>query len=534
MRGRGRYYQPPVISPEATQEYFDRIRKDYEFLKQVPEKELRAELYALGFRFVTEPRHAQLVCLTIATYEPGWLFLLPPGAGKSKIIIDLIRWHHKQGRVKRALILAPELMHVYSWEEQLATHGPDLKTVTLLGNSSKRQQLLKKDFVVGVMNYKGLETYMTSLKPDPKKKQRKKRVIDADLAAEFALCFQMVGFDESHRLGNHKSLLFHMGVWLREACDFVYGATGTAFRRDPSMLWSQFYLMDGGQTLCDTLGKFRALFFTAKQHYFKGVEYEFKEELRNDLSRVIRNKSIYYDDKELNKSLPPKIFLRKPVVLSAEARDYFDRIVKKLKEERGDYTTLKNPYVRMRQVSSGYLSLKADDDSRIQVRFKENVKLDALKQLVIEQREGDKYLIYYEFRPSGDWICEMLEDQKIGFSRLSGGMKDIEGEYQRFLKQDKRLAFVINNALGSEAINPQYVCHREIFYETPDDPIQRTQAERRIWRDGQKYTSFITDIYARGTLDAKLLRYNQEGRNLLQAIMRGDETLAGEEEDEDV
>jgi SNF2 family DNA or RNA helicase len=512
----------PAVNPAIRPAYLARKWHDFDWMKTAPEADLRAHANDdLGYRFVTAPRHSQLVCFAIAAALNGFCFFLDKGAGKSKIILDQIRHRKRRGELSRALICVPELLHVETWVDQIREHAPDLTYTLLLGDRERKLSLMHRKSDIAIVNYPGLMTYMSMRRFNPKKK-RNEEVIDPTAAAEFAALFNFVAFDESHRLGNHATLYYEMARWLSIAATYKYCLTATPFGRDPAMLWTQFNLVDEGETLGSTLTLFRSVFFEPKEDYWAGVKWDFDPKMRPELTRVIKNKSITYSLDEIT-DLPPKVSMRIPFTLSDEALHYYTRIVQGVREARGDYRSLESLFTRMRQCCSGFIALKADDSTRIQVQFKVNAKLERLREFV--QDKDDKILVYHEFIRSGEMIEDMLREEKIKFASLRGSTKDPGAEYRRFIEDPKCQVFVLQNRLGSEAINPQAVVRRAVFYEAPVSPITRSQAEGRIYRPGQKHTAFIYDLCARGTIEQKVLRYIKEGKDLLKAILSGAETL---------
>ena len=525
MRNRAPSFPIPIINPSAAKAYLSRRLDNYDYLKEVPKGELYDHVKGLGYRFVTECWHNQLVCFAIGAALNEFCFFEKMGGGKSKHSLDLIRYRKWRGELLRGLVLAPELLHVAAWEDQIKTHAPDLTYRLLLGDKDERFDLVDRKSDICVMNYKGLEVYMSRLMKTPGKKVRKQQV-DPVLAGEFAARFNFVVFDESHRLGGHQSLLYKLCNWLSAAAEYRYALTGTPFGRDPTKLWPQFMLVDHGITLGRTLGIFRNVFFTPRQDYWKGIEWNFNSGMVGELNRVIKHRSITYELEEL-RDMPKKIPIRLPVRLSGEGAAYYKRIIAGLIEAQGDYQSLGNVFVRMRQCASGFLALRADDESRVEVMFKTNPKLDALREFILGKE--DKVLVFHEFIHSGQLIEKMLEQSKVGFASLRGGTKDPAGQYQKFLSDPKCRVFVLNNRLGSEAINPQYVCCRAVFYESPVSPIQREQAEGRVHRPGQKWTTFIYDLTVLGTVEEKIILYVKEGRDLLKAVLSGDASLIEDE-----
>lgn len=525
-----RSFPLPVVSPRFVETYLNRPLLDFDWLKGVPKEELYQHATSeLGFRFATECWHNQLVCFAIAASMKEFLFFLKMGGGKSKVVLDQIRYRKRRKELVRACILAPELLHVDSWAEQLRTHAPDLSYQLLVGDKNERFDLINRPSDVCVMNYKGLEVYMSRRgRVGVKTKQQ----LSPEIASEFASRFNFVVFDESHRLGNHRSLVFELCRWLSMSAEYRYALSGTPFGRDPAKLWPQFMLIDHGATLGRTLGTFRNVFFTPKQDYWKGVEWTFNRDMLSSLNRVIKNRSITYELEEL-RDMPKKVLIKLPVRLVEEGRVYYDRIISGLREQRGDYRSLGNVFVRMRQCASGFLALRADDESRIEVQFKANPKLTALKEFLLSK--DDKVLVFHEFIHSGVLIERLLEEMKIGYASLRGSTKDSGAQYSKFLNDPKCRVFVLNNQLGSEAINPQYVCRRAVFYESPVSPIRREQAEGRIHRPGQQWTTFVYDLTVLGTVEEKILRFVKEGRDLLRAVLAGDLSLLeiGMEENKD-
>jgi len=510
----------PIISSHAVKNYLDRPLNSYDFLKTVPKAELADHIRKLGHRFTTDPWHHQLVCFTIGAELSNFLYFLKMGGGKSAITLELMRYRKRLGQFGGALVMAPELMHVASWEEQIKTHAPDLQYRLLLGEKNERQTQLAKKADVFVINYAGLLPFMTV---HGNKKGKGKMLIEPEKASEFASLFNFLVFDELHRIANHNALTHDMFRWLSAGATFRYATDGTPHGRDPTPLFGHFRLIDQGETFGPTLGMFQRAFFTAKKDYWAGLKWTFDKDKTADLNRSIKHRSISYELAELH-DMPRKLPIGVPVHLRGEGLAYYNRILQNIKEARGDYRSLGNLYVRMRQCASGFLALRADDESRIEVEFKDNPKLEALHEFLLSHPD-EKVLVFHEFIHSGRQITRMLEQAKIGHAVLRGGMKDPGAEYRAFLNERTKRVFVLQNRLGSESINPQYVCRRAVFYESPDDSKIREQAEGRVYRPGQKYTTFIHDMLVVGSVEEKIRRYNIEGESLLAAVLSGRETL---------
>lgn len=535
--GRFRNTRVPVLSAGARERYLSRRLDNFDFLKSVTAQELLAYAHEKGMRFATDCWQHQLVCFIIGTICPAFAFYLKQSGGKSKIILDLIRYRRRTGELNRALIAVPELLHVESWREQARTHAPDLRVQFAVGSRNVRERILSKPSDVVITNYATLMMFMSERKQVKRGEDemgnaivRGKQIINPDLAASFMIenDFNFFDIDEIHRIVSMGSTYYNLFRWCMAACDFKYVMTGTAHGRDPSPLFAQMQLVDSGATF-ESEGMFQHAFFTPKKHPFNGTVWEFDKSTTQDLHRVLKHRSIMYDVTEYT-DMPKMLMIRVPVRLRGETLAYYQRILQGLIEARGDYRSMQNIFVRMRQCCSGFIAMKADDESRIEVQFKENPKLEALIDRINSRDE--KMLVFHEFTPSAHIIERAFEEEKIKWAAIRGGTKHIGAEYARFLNEDSCKVFLLNNWLGSEAINPQYVCRRAIFYEEPADAKKRDQAIMRIYRKGQKWNAMIDDLITLGTVEEKVHRYNEEGRDLLDAVMSGDDSLIIEEEQE--
>ena len=210
----------PILSLTAARNYLGRQFDNWDFLKEVPKIELLDEARGMGMRFASAPWQHQLVCFMIGALRHEFLFYLKQGGGKSKIIADLIRYRKRMRHLKRAIILVPELLHVSSWEGQLKEHAPDLSYWLMVGDKNDRQYMLSKKTDICVMNFKGLEMFMTQ-------RGGGKQQIDIDLASQFATEFNFGAFDELHRIVDIDSTYYQLFRWMAAGMDFKYGLTGT-------------------------------------------------------------------------------------------------------------------------------------------------------------------------------------------------------------------------------------------------------------------------------------------------------------------
>lgn len=298
-----------------------------------------------------------------------------------------------------------------------------------------------------------------------------------------------------------------------------YELAGRPFGRDPIVLWAQMYLIDRGETLGDTLTLFRQAFFKSKQNYWGGMEHKFKHSMRKELARILNHRSISYSAAECVE-LPKVVPLKEYVDLPDEAQAYYKQFIKRLKASHASYIERKNSFIRMRQVSSGFVGLLDDETgAKVEVEFAINPKLDRTIELVEAIPTDCKFVIFHEYTHSGRMLCRALTKAKIKHDWLRGGIKNAREIQDRFDHDDRYRGLVVNWRVGAYALNLQRANYT-LFFESPVAVIDREQAERRVERTGQTRTVFRIDMLCRKTVDNRILTFHREGDDLFKAIIR--------------
>jgi len=91
---------------------------------------------------------------------------------------------------------------------------------------------------------------------------------------------------------------------------------------------------------------------------------------------------------------------------------------------------------------------------------------------------------------------------------------------QKFKSDPNIRVLVLNDMSGSSSLNLQ-AANYVVFFEQPDNPITRQQAERRVWRPGQTKRVLMYDLLVKATKDHALYKSNKAGEDLLKSIMSG-------------
>jgi SNF2 family DNA or RNA helicase len=335
--------------------------------------------------------------------------------------------------------------------------------------------------------------------------------------SEIAKRLQGLVLDESSEVKGHNSLIFRICRKLSKTAFMVLALTGTPLGRDPTDLWAQMYLVDKGETLGETLGLFRGAFFNTKAGYWGGLEHTFQNRKRRLLHEMLANRSIRYRIRDTD--LPKVNCVRKFVKLSEEAKDWYEQATEDMYTAKRDPIKIKATFMRMRQLSSGFIGVPGDEDGkRAKIVFDQNPKLELLGSIVASIPLEYPVLIVHEFVWSGEQIEKELARLGIPSVSLRGSTKD-PAKVRREFANGGRL--IMNHKAGAFGLNLQNAAYI-LFYESPVSSIIRRQTEMRIRRRYSEWDTITQyDLLAMNTMDEVILNFHVKGRDLFKAILEG-------------
>lgn len=510
-----------LISKAARQAYVDRDFDSFVWMKKLKLEDLQVELSHLKVKpqFKTTPWLHQLVCFFIGLRYPRFLFLLDMGAGKSKILMDLITQFQREKKLTRALITVPRLINIGSWEEDIGVHSClEPIMVNAQGIDEKWDALMTGRGDLALIDYQGL---CLAVCDKVKKTARgKKQVVMTPNEKKMKMLrqrYDFIGLDESHKVKNSESLWFEVLEQICEQADFVYATTGTLFGKDPEDMWAQFRLVDGGETFGQDMGLFRTTFYDTKPGPWKVIR-TFDKKQSPLLNAMIQNRSIRYNAREFGKDVPDSVLIRRSISFSDEQRDHYLRALEGLINAGGKFSEMESSWVQLRYITAGYLHWK-DEHGEHTVPFKENPKLEAL-EAILDEVGDEKVVISHEYTETGRMISEMLKRRKIKHVWLYGGAKDSSGMRRKFIDDPDCQVFLMNSESGGTGVDGlQKVSHYLVLYETPCPPITRKQVIKRIHRPGQRERSFVYDLAMKRSVDIGILDDVLEGIDFYDSVV---------------
>lgn len=510
-----------MITREAIKKFLARDRDDWRHYKSLNKDQLDRLMKKLP---VKPPIWYKLflyqrACLLIGAREPKFGFYLDTGMGKTLLSLALICYRRKLKELKACMILVPNRTNKTEWGKEIEKHT-SLDYLVLHGSTAdKWAQIEVTKASVIVETYGGFTRLCCIKAPNKRRKGKEKLKPHLPLVKKLLKKVNGLVLDESTLVMNKHSLANRICRRMGKDACMLLELTGTPFGREPTPLWGQLNLLDGGHTLGETLGLYRAAFFTEKIGHWNAREYTFKESMTPTLHKFIGHRTINFEADESD--LPSVMEDIKRVSMPAPTEAYLEEQMELLKKaQKGkDNTQMRNSFVRLRQISSGWMGFK-DDNGKAEIIFPDNPKLDSLAAYVERISADHKFIIFHDFNLSGRLLSERLTDMRVKHAWLWGKTKDPDKERARYDK-DECQGLILSATFGY-GLNLQSARYG-LFFEAPVRAIMRKQCVARYIRQGSVVKhKFLTDFVMTGTFDQAILKWHKEGGDLFEAIVRGD------------
>lgn len=514
------------IPQSAVNRYLERRLESLAWYKDLRPLEVEEELSYIRprHRFHCPLRVDQKILFLVGIAHPETVIMSDLGSGKTSVSLELLTYFYEHGFMRRGFVFTPTDEVAEGWEDEIKKWGFDIPFVRLKGSSSRKwEQIQELNEGIAIGTYMGIAAMVSNLKlivdehgnadPDGKRK----RQISTRKIVGLTQSVDAIVLDQSTRTGSKESLSFQVCEEFSREAKFRYALAGRAFGRDPFVLFSQFLLTDHGKALGRSAGMFREAFWRRIQSPW-GVNWTIRKRREPLLAEFIAASSIRYSIDECVQ-LPPKIHIQKECTFPEENWTYYEQVREELLEARGNYREIKNSFLRMRQISSGFVGFKDDETGeKAQIEFQVNPKLDLLMELIAEVPSDRKIVVFYEFTWSGARICQELAKAKYKFGWLWAGTKDWTKIKDAF-NEDPDFRIIVSQwrkgGMGLNLQSASYMC----FFESPVSGIERYESEGRIYRTGQKHKSIIYDLLVKDSADQKILEFHQESKSLFHALV---------------
>ena len=402
------------------------------------------------------------------------------------------------------LIVAP-LSILGVWQEEFLKFADfEYSLIVLNGGESKKIEKLRQipahGLQVAVINYESAWRLEKEL-----------ATWDADLI----VC------DEGHKIKTHNiaasKCMHRLGVKAR----FRMLLTGTIITNKAIDVFSPYKFLNPAV--------FGNSFYAFRNRYFDMVGYGnhtpvLKTSMAEELTRRIHSIAFRATKAECL-DLPETMEIVRTVELEPQAKRLYQQLVRDsfAQIQSGEITAANvlTRLLRLSQLTGGFL--RGDETDRVE--RVSSAKLDALSDIVDSAaQEGGKLVIIARFLPEIDAITEMLERKSIGYSRITGAVKDRDEQVRRFQADPDVAVFVGQIATAGLGITLT-AADKMVFYSLDYSMSNFEQTKARIHRVGQRNPCTYIYLVAGNTVDAKVLKALRDKANLAKVLI--DDCRAG-------
>lgn len=454
--------------------------------------------------FIPEPY--QIYSINHLIYNPAAALFLDMGLGKTVITLTAFQHLKKYGAVKRMLIIGPKNVTRSVWPAEVAKweHLKDISCAVIQGTVKQRVKILES---IGSKNSYDVYTINRELVPW--------------LCAYYGgmyLPFCMCVVDESTSFKStdavrFKSLSRVMPLLPRRVIE-----TGTPIPNGFEDLWAQIYLLDGGERLGDTKGKYLKEFFYPEA--IRGTQrtnYKIIPGVQNAVNDRIKDISISLRSDDLLK-LPPVSYIQTPIDLDDKLmkqyrkfkRDKVLELAESLKEQMKsqngvDFTkfvTAKNAITlsgKLMQFASGAIYNDDNTDSSV-YNLIHNEKIEVLDEIIESSAGG--VLVACNYRHEYDRIQSRLSHWKP---------RQYKNEQDVIDWNEGKIKVMYCNARSlSHGSNLQFGGHTIVWLSMTWDLEVYIQFNKRLPRRGQINRVNIYHLICKGTEDERVYARLQE------------------------
>lgn len=432
------------------------------------------------------------------------------GTGKTLMTIMVLRhWYNAHKAIIPTLIFAPPIA-VPNWKDEILAFSKikSKDIFCLQGSGKKRLEIVQKNMDRGcifITNYEAL--------------------LMEDLFKAFKKWGPLIQvFDESHKLKDMKSKRTKKAIELAELAEHRYILTGTPVLKDPMDLFSQYRVLDLGETFGRNFFAFRGKYFwdknagMPKHNYFP--DWRIRTSAMKDINAKLKETGIAVKKEECM-DLPPFVRKKITVELSTEQKKHYkmmqEHLVTYLEDEACVAELALTKALRLQQIVSGFLAVEQDAGKRKNIKFQKNPRIEALSQLLDDLPAEEKVIIWAVFKQNYKDLRELFEKKKWKFVEIHGEITDKQKQENKdAFNNDPSVKICLGHpgsgGIGINLVSAAY----SVFFSRSFSLEQDQQAEARNYRGGSEIHEKITrfDLVAKDTIDELVLERLAQKKNV--------------------
>jgi SNF2 family DNA or RNA helicase len=422
------------------------------------------------------PRPYQIFATKKIIDLPAIGLFLPMGMGKTASTLTAVaELMHNWFEVSKTLVIAPLRVADDTWSREMEKwqHIKYLKIAKVLGTESERIRALNQKADIYTINRENVEWLV--------KWYGKKWPFD------------MTVIDESSSFKNHSAKRFKALRKVRPMMKRIVELSGTPSPNGLIDLWSQIYLLDGGERLGKTFTGFRERYFMPdKRNQTTVFSWKLRDGAEEQIYKKISDICVSMNAEDWL-VLPELINNPITVKLPETAKQKYKQLEKDLLLPLADADVVANTAAglsnKLLQMANG-----AVYDETGQAQEIHRAKLEALADL-IEAANGQPVLVYYTYQHDRDRIL-----QQFPKARIINTTKDIAD-----WNSGKMLIGIAHPASIGHGLNLQDGGHIIVWFGLTWNLEWYQQANARLHRQGQKHSVIIHHLVAEGTQDEDVM-----------------------------
>ena len=425
---------------------------------------------------------------------PAVGLFLEMGLGKTVITLTAVdRLMFEEFAVSRVLVIAPLKVAEDTWSREAGKwdHLRDLRVVKILGTAKKRIEAAEADADVYVINRENVPWL-------------------ADRYQGRKWRWDMVVIDELSSFKNNQAERFKAMRRVRPFIRRMVGLTGTPNPNGYMDLWSQVFLLDQGERLEKTIGRYRQLYFRpGKGSGYVTYEWILLPGADKAIQGRIADITVSMqarDYLELPERIDNAVMVRLPEG-AAKTYKQMEREHLLQLESDGNVTAANAAAVmnKLLQMAGGAVY---DDDGGSWTFHDEKIK--ALRDII--DTAGSPVLVFYGYRHERERLLHEFKARELKTGEDIDDWND--GRVPVMLAHPASVGYGLNLQAGGHVI---------VWYSLPWSLELYQQANARLYRQGQTEAVIINHLIAAGTVDEQVLeslKRKDTGQAALMAALR--------------
>ena len=432
------------------------------------------------------------------------------GLGKTIQVIYYIKEMLNEDSNYKFLIVVPTSL-AYNWDHELVEFAPEIRRTICLGTKDKRMKILENNNASVIVTTYGL--------------LREDEEIYKDMH------FHAIIIDEAQNIKNNMAGITKVVKSMNG--DVKFALTGTPLENSILELWSIFdFIMPG---YLASLAKFQA------KYNIKDFDEEANKLLKG-LSTIINPFILRRRKKDVIKELPDKLINDIYIDMSYDEKKIYVAELERVQKEMNEIIEtegMSKARFLILQLLTKLRQICIDPSLVFDGITNMSHKMEMLLNIINEYTSNDhKILIFSSFKKAIDKVGLLLNDEKIKYYRIDGGVssKDRIKMVDDFKALDDAKVFLITLKAGGTGLNltsADVVIHLDLWW----NPQVENQATDRAHRIGQTKNVEVIHLINKGTIEEKILDLQNKKRKLSDTLIDGsvrDKNVLSELTEEDI